>query len=100
MARGGVTWVVLGGRGLRRGAAGRRGRSFEIRAGTGRPWGRVARGTFTSKVKSSEWSNFGGERLLGAANGDEPVHHAKANARTFPHQKNYHRLTIPGHTTH
>jgi hypothetical protein len=24
-----------------------------------------------SKVKVSEWSNFGGERLLGAANGDE-----------------------------
>jgi hypothetical protein len=25
-----------------------------------------------SKVKRSEWSNFGVERLLGAANGDEP----------------------------
>jgi hypothetical protein len=25
-----------------------------------------------SKVKRSEWSNFGGERLLGAANGNEP----------------------------
>src|SRR6266478_4675320 len=38
----------------------------------GRPWGRVAQGLLRSKVKSSEWSNFGGERLLGAANGDEP----------------------------
>ncbi len=34
-----------------------------------RPWGRVARVFFRSKVESSEWSNFGGERLLGAANG-------------------------------
>ena len=25
-----------------------------------------------SKVKDSEWRNFGGERLLGAVNGDEP----------------------------
>jgi hypothetical protein len=25
-----------------------------------------------SKVKDSEWRNFGVERLLGAANGDEP----------------------------
>ncbi len=39
--------------------------------GRGRPWGRVARGFVRSKVKSSEWSNLGGERLLGAANGDE-----------------------------
>jgi hypothetical protein len=41
-------------------------------AGRGRPWGRVARGFLRSKVKVSEWSNFGSERLLGAANGDEP----------------------------
>src|SRR5882762_10301182 len=40
--------------------------------GRGRPWGRVARGFFKSKVETSEWSNFGGERLLGAANGDRP----------------------------
>ena len=38
--------------------------------GRGRPWGRVARVFLRSKVESSEWSNFGGERLLGAANGD------------------------------
>ena len=38
--------------------------------GRGRPWGRVARVFLTSKVKVSEWSNFGGERLLGAANGN------------------------------
>jgi hypothetical protein len=38
--------------------------------GRGRPWGRVARGFFRSKVESSEWSNFRDERLLGAANGD------------------------------
>jgi len=25
-----------------------------------------------SKVKDSEWRNFGGERLLGAVNGDQP----------------------------
>ena len=40
--------------------------------GLGRPWGRVARVFLRSKVKVSEWSNFGGERLLGAVNGDEP----------------------------
>ncbi len=38
--------------------------------GLGRPWGRVARVFLRSKVKVSEWSNFGGERLLGAANGN------------------------------
>ena len=38
--------------------------------GRGRPWGRVARAFIGSKVKSSEWRNFGVERLLGAANGD------------------------------
>jgi len=41
--------------------------------GRGRPWGRVARGFIRSKVKVSEWRNFGVERLLGAANGDEPI---------------------------
>ena len=40
--------------------------------GRGRPWGRVARERLGSKVKRSEWSNFGGERLLGAANGNDP----------------------------
>jgi hypothetical protein len=40
--------------------------------GRGRPWGRVARGFIGSKVKVSEWRNFGVEWLLGAANGDEP----------------------------
>src|SRR5229473_8464627 len=40
--------------------------------GRGRPWGRVARVFLRSKAKVSEWSNLGGERLLGAANGDEP----------------------------
>ena len=40
--------------------------------GRGRPWGRVARVQLAGKVKSSERSNFEGERLLGAANGDEP----------------------------
>jgi hypothetical protein len=38
--------------------------------GRGRPWGRVARVKLRGKVKSSEWSNFGVEQLLGAANGD------------------------------
>src|SRR5258707_14492569 len=50
--------------------------------GRGRPWGRVARGFLRSKVKSSEWSNFGGERLLGAANGDRPkrrIQESKSN---------------------
>jgi hypothetical protein len=48
----------------------------------GRPWGRVARVRLAGKVKSSEWSNLGVERLLGAANGDEPkrgVHGIKNN---------------------
>ena|ERR1700687_345206 len=40
--------------------------------GRGRPWGRVARVFLRSKVKVSEWRIFGVERLLGAANGDEP----------------------------
>src|SRR6266852_9765600 len=36
--------------------------------GLGRPWRRVARVSFRSKVKRREWSNFGREQLLGAAN--------------------------------
>jgi len=40
--------------------------------GRGRPCGRVARVYLRRKVKISEWSNFGVERLLEAANGDEP----------------------------
>ena len=40
--------------------------------GRGRPWARIAQGFIRSKVKSSEWRNFGVERFLGAANGDEP----------------------------
>src|SRR5712692_5113794 len=36
--------------------------------GSGRPWGRVARVSVRSKVKRREWSNFGREQLLGAAN--------------------------------
>jgi len=50
--------------------------------GRGRPWGRVARVFFRSKVESSEWSNFGGERLLGAANGNRPkrrIQESKSN---------------------
>jgi len=52
--------------------------------GRGRPWERVARGHLRSKVKSSEWSKFGGERLLGAANGDEArrrIHGIKKQSR-------------------
>ncbi len=50
--------------------------------GRGRPWGRVARVFLRSKVESSEWSNFGGERLLGAANGNRPkrrIQESKSN---------------------
>src|SRR6266404_3143311 len=50
--------------------------------GRGRPWGRVARVFLRSKVKVSEWSNFGGERPLGAANGDRPkrrIQESKSN---------------------
>ena len=38
--------------------------------GQGRPRGRVARRSFGSKGKVSEWRNFGVEWLLGAANGN------------------------------
>ena len=76
-------WAVGGGRERRR--SGRRvvgdgGSRFG--RGRGRPWGRVARVFLRSKAKVSEWSNFGGERLLGAANGDEPkrrIHGIKSN---------------------
>jgi hypothetical protein len=57
------------------GAVGRRvdgGGTLGFGRGQGRPWGRVARVYLRRKVKSSEWSNFGVERLLEAANGDEP----------------------------
>ena len=40
--------------------------------GQGRPRGRIARGSFGSKGKVSEWRNFGVEQLLGAVNGEEP----------------------------
>jgi hypothetical protein len=35
-----------------------------------------------SKAKDSEWSNFGGERLLGAANGDEPKRELLKKSKT------------------
>jgi hypothetical protein len=69
-------WVVSGGRWVAGRGAGRRvGEDGASRFGPeqGRPWGRVARLCLAGKVKSSEWSNFGAERLLGAANGDEPT---------------------------
>jgi len=37
-----------------------------------------------SKVKDSEWSNFGGERLLGAANGEEPKRELLKKSKTVP----------------
>jgi len=64
--------------------AGRLGGSFEIWAVTGAPWGRVPRVFLRSKVKVSEGSNFGGERLLGAANGDEPRRGIHGIKKRFP----------------
>ena len=52
--------------------------------GRGRPWGRVAWLSLAGKVKSSEWRIFGGERLLGASNGNEPkrrIHGIKRQSR-------------------
>ena len=43
-----------------------------LRPGRARTWVRVARRFIRSKVKGSEGRNFGVERLLGAANGEEP----------------------------
>jgi len=55
-------------------AAAGRGGSFEIWDRDGDDHGQgVAPGFIRSKVKCSEWRNFGVERLLGAANGGEPV---------------------------
>jgi len=43
---------------------------FEVWGGIWRTLGKAARVYFRSKVKRREWSNFGVERRLGAANGD------------------------------
>ncbi len=59
-----VAWCVCLRRANEEGAS-------RLAPGHGRPWGRVAWVRLRSKVKLSERSKFGGEWLLGAANGGE-----------------------------